>query len=175
MNAQRHIGILFPDPVQQRRLKDKILDEAGVNTVVIVGFSEPALRFSNGCRGEAAFVQPGISHCGNRGIEEAIGVVKRMERKNVPPCNCCGGSHAVPYGGQRINFIQPTQGDVLRRHEAMQSGNHDGGRTRESCRALPSIERAKPTHLPTQPAAGGHWNRISACCPRLSLLFMSID
>ena len=162
------------DPIQQRRLKHEVFNQSLRNSKIIVWLVKTPLRFKNCGWRKIAFLQPRVANRGNGCIEVMVEIVKRMESKNVPPGNFRSADHPQPDGVKRIDFIEPTHGQTLGRHEVIERGNHDRRRPGRSDAIAESMQTPKCGCLPLKPFAGGHWHGVSPRLPSL-IRFVAVD
>src|SRR5438128_12012475 len=158
---------MMADPVQQRRLEHQVFYKSCGNAEIVVRLAELLFRLQNRGLRQIAFLQPRVANSCNRGIKIMITIMKSVECENIPAGDFYSAQHTLADGRERVDFIQPSHGDTLARHEIVKSGNHDGCGPRGASSVTESMEPSKCGGFPAKPATGRHRDRIRPCLPRL--------
>src|SRR5437868_2959255 len=141
------------EPIQQRRLEDKVFNQSRRNSEIIVWLAETALRFENCGRRKIPFLQPCIANRSDGCIEVMIEIVKRVKSKNVPAGNSRSANHSLANGDKRIDFVEPTHCQALGRQEVVERGDHDSHGAGGSDAIAEPMQSAKRRCLPLKPFA----------------------
>ena len=124
--AKWHITGPRAQPSHQGRLENQVLDQSRRNAVVLVRGAVALDCFGDGTLLQTAFVKPCLTHCRNRRCVIRVEIMTRVKRENVPPCQFRGIGNSMTDRTERIDLIQPTEGDGFCRHEIVESRNNNG-------------------------------------------------